>query len=96
MFISKKIYDELQAAHLRTIAAMNETIKTKDALIESLRNENRNLDGRIEFHRSKAAGSHRVKPIKWKPADTTATDSREELKDDNRDDDNHYHKMPEE
>jgi hypothetical protein len=95
MYIKKEVYQELQAAHLRTIAAMNDTIKAKDALIESLRQEIRGLEGRIEFHRAKAAGSRKVRAIKWKPADTTATDSREELQD-NRDEENYRKSFPEE
>jgi hypothetical protein len=99
MYIKKEVYDALIGAHLREVSAMNDTIKAKDTIIEALRRENQNLEYRLAYNKAKAMEylAKREKPAKpyQKPA-IKAEDNREELRNDNRDEDNHYHKMPEE
>ena len=103
MYIKKEVYDALIGAHLREVSAMNDTIKAKDDIIEALRRENQNLENRLAYNKAKAL-EHLAKRDK-KPAkpyqkltckEVKAEDNREELRTDNRYEDNHYHKMPEE
>ena len=98
MYINTKVYDALIGAHMREIAAMEQTIKRMDTIIEALRRENQNLENRLAYNKAKAmehlAKKKPAKPYQ-KPA-IKAEDNREELRTDNRDEDNHYHKMPEE
>ena len=98
MYIKKEVYDALIGAHMREIAAMEQTIKRMDTIIEALRRENQNLENRLAYNKAKAiehlAKKKPAKPYQ-KPA-IKAEDNREELRTDNRDEDNHYHKMPEE
>ena len=101
MYIKKEVYDALIGAHMREIAAMEQTIKRMDTIIEALRRENQNLENRLAYNKAKAM-EHLAKRGEKKPAKPyqkpaiKAEDNREELRNDNRDDDNHYHKMPEE
>ena len=101
MFINNKVYDALIGAHMREVSAMNDTIKAKDTIIEALRRENQNLENRLAYNKAKAM-EHLAKRGEKKPAKPyqkpaiKAEDNREELRTDNRDEDNHYHKMPEE
>lgn len=98
MFINKKMYDALIGAHMREVSAMNDTIKAKDDIITALRRENQNLENRLAYNKAKAMehiAKKKPKGTPFKPA-IKAEDNREELRNDNRDDDNHYHKMPEE
>ena len=101
MFINNKVYDALIGAHMREVSAMNDTIKAKDTIIEALRRENQNLENRLAYNKAKAlehlAKRGDKKPTKpyQKPA-IKAEDNREELRTDNRDEDNYRHKMPEE
>ena len=101
MYINTKVYDALIGAHMREVAAMNDTIKAKDTIIEALRRENQNLENRLAYNKAKAM-EHLAKRGEKKPAKPyqkpaiKAEDNREELRTDNRDEDNHYHKMPEE
>jgi hypothetical protein len=100
MYINKKMYDALIGAHLREVSAMNDTIKAKDDIIEALRRENQNLENRLAYHKTKAMehlekrGDKKPKGTPFKPLKDE--DNREELRTDNRDEDNHFHKMPEE
>ena len=103
MFVNKQMYDALIGAHMREIAAMEQTIKAKDTIIEALRRENQNLENRLAYNKAKAL-EHLAKRDK-KPAkpyqkltckEVKAEDNREELCTDNRDEDNYRHKMPEE
>ena len=103
MFINTKVYDALIGAHMREVSAMNDTIKAKDDIIEALRRENQNLENRLAYNKAKALehlAKRDKKPAKpyQKPTckEVKAEDNREELRNDNRDEDNHYHKMPEE
>ena len=100
MFINNKVYDALIGAHMREIAAMEQTIKAKDDIITALRRENQNLENRLAYNKAKAMehlAKRDKKPAKQyqKPA-IKAEDNREELRTDNRDEDNYRHKMPEE
>ena len=100
MFINNKVYDALIGAHMREVSAMNDTIKAKDTIIEALRRENQNLENRLAYNKAKALehlAKREKKPAKpyQKPA-IKAEDNREELRTDNRDEDNYRHKMPEE
>lgn len=100
MFINSKVYDALIGAHMREIAAMEQTIKRMDTIIEALRRENQNLENRLAYNKAKALehlAKRDKKPAKpyQKPA-IKAEDNREELRTDNRDEDNYRHKMPEE
>ena len=103
MFINNKVYDALIGAHMREVSAMNDTIKAKDTIIEALRRENQNLENRLAYNKAKAMehlakrDKKNAKPYQ-KPTckEVKAEDNREELRNDNRDEDNHYHKMPEE
>ena len=98
MYINTKVYDALIGAHMREIAAMEQTIKRMDTIIEALRRENQNLENRLAYNKAKAmehlAKKKPAKPYQ-KPA-IKAEDNREELRTDNRDEDNYRHKMPEE
>jgi hypothetical protein len=98
MYIKKEVYDALIGAHLREVSAMDDTIKAKDDIIEALRRENQNLENRLAYNKAKAmehiAKRGDKKPAKQFPKPIKAEDNREELRTDNRDDDNHYHKMP--
>ena len=98
MYIKKEVYDALIGAHMREIAAMEQTIKRMDTIIEALRRENQNLENRLAYNKAKAmehlAKKKPAKPYQ-KPA-IKAEDNREELRTDNRDEDNYRHKMPEE
>ena len=100
MYIKKEVYDALIGAHMREIAAMEQTIKRMDTIIEALRRENQNLENRLAYNKAKAM-EHLAKREKktakpyQKPA-IKAEDNREELRTDNRDEDNYRHKMPEE
>ena len=103
MFVNKQMYDALIGAHMREVAAMNDTIKAKDEIIMALRRENQKLENRLAFNKEKAMenlAKRDKKPAKpyQKPTckEVKAEDNREELRTDNRDEDNHYHKMPEE
>jgi regulator of replication initiation timing len=100
MYIKKEVYDALIGAHMREIAAMEQTIKRMDTIIEALRRENQNLENRLAYNKAKALehlAKREKKPAKPYPKPSIkAEDNREELRNDNRDDDNHYHKMPEE
>ena len=103
MFVNKQMYDALIGAHMREVSAMNDTIKAKDDIIEALRRENQNLENRLAYNKAKALehlAKRDKKPAKpyQKPTckEVKAEDNREELRNDNRDEDNHYHKMPEE
>ena len=105
MYINSKVYDALIGAHMREVAAMTDTIKAKDTIIEALRRENQNLENRLAYNKAKALEhlAKRDKKTPFKPyqkptckVEVKAEDNREELRNDNRDDDNHYHKMPEE
>ena len=103
MFVNKQMYDALIGAHMREVSAMNDTIKAKDDIIEALRRENQNLENRLAYNKAKALehlAKRDKKPAKpyQKPTckEVKAADNREELRNDNRDEDNHYHKMPEE
>lgn len=100
MYIKKEVYDALIGAHMREIAAMEQTIKRMDTIIEALRRENQNLENRLAYNKAKAMehlAKREKKPAKpyQKPA-IKAEDNREELRTDNRDEDNYRHKMPEE
>ena len=100
MYIKKEVYDALIGAHMREIAAMEQTIKRMDTIIEALRRENQNLENRLAYNKAKALehlAKREKKPAKpyQKPA-IKAEDNREELRTDNRDEDNYRHKMPEE
>ncbi|MBQ5425501.1 MAG: hypothetical protein IIU33_09760 [Bacteroidales bacterium] len=85
---------------MREVSAMNDTIKAKDTIIEALRRENQNLENRLAYNKAKAMehlakrDKKNAKPYQ-KPA-IKAEDNREELRTDNRDEDNYRHKMPEE
>jgi len=106
MYIKKEVYDALIGAHMREVSAMNDTIKAKDQVIEALRRENQNLENRLAYNKAKAIEhlAKRDKKSPFKPpyqkptckVEVKAEDNREELRTDNRDEDNHYHKMPEE
>lgn len=105
MFINTKVYDALIGAHMREVAAMNDTIKAKDEIIMALRRENQNLENRLAYNKAKAL-EHLAKRGDKKPAkpyqkptckvEVKAEDNREELRTDNRDEDNYRHKLPEE
>ena len=101
MYIKKEVYDALIGAHMREIAAMEQTIKRMDTIIEALRRENQNLENRLAYNKAKAM-EHLAKRGEKKPAKPyqkpaiKAEDNREELRTDNRDEDNYRHKMPEE
>ena len=101
MYINNKVYDALIGAHMREVAAMTDTIKAKDTIIEALRRENQNLENRLAYNKAKAM-EHLAKRGEKKPAKPyqkpaiKAEDNREELRTDNRDEDNYRHKMPEE
>lgn len=97
MYIKKEVYDALIGAHMREVSAMNDTIKAKDDIIEALRRENQNLENRLAYNKAKAMehiARRKPKGTPFKPLKDE--DNREELRTDNRDEDNHYHKMPEE
>ena len=80
MFINSKVYDALIGAHMREVSAMNDTIKAK-----------------AMEHLAKRGEKKPAKPYqKLTCKEVKAEDNREELRNDNRDEDNHYHKMPEE
>ena len=101
MYINSKVYDALIGAHMREVAAMTDTLKAKDTIIEALRRENQNLENRLAYNKAKAM-EHLAKRGEKKPAKPyqkpaiKAEDNREELRNDNRDEDNYRHKMPEE
>lgn len=97
MYINKKVYDALIGAHMREVSAMNDTIKAKDDIIMALRRENQNLENRLAYNKAKAM-EHlaKKKPAKPFQKPIKAEDNREELRTDNRDEDNYRHKMPEE
>lgn len=83
MFINSKVYDALIGAHMREVAAMNDTIKAKDTIIEALRRENQNLENRLAYNKAKAMehlakrDKKNAKPYQ-KPA-IKAEDNRTEL-----------------
>lgn len=54
MYIKKEVYDALIGAHMREVAAMNDTIKAKDDIITALRRENQNLENRLAYNKAKA------------------------------------------
>ena len=97
MYIRKEVYDALICAHLREVSAMNDTIKAKDDIITDLRRENQNLENRLAYNNAKAMehiARRKPKGTPFKPMKDE--DNREELRTDNRDEDNYRHKMPEE
>ena len=99
MYINTKVYDALIGAHMREIAAMEQTIKRMDTIIEALRRENQNLENRLAYNKAKAMehlAKREKKPAKPYQKPVKAEDNREELRTDNRDEDNYRHKMPEE
>jgi regulator of replication initiation timing len=81
MYIKKEVYDALIGAHMREIAAMEQTIKRMDTIIEALRRENQNLENRLAYNKAKAmehlAKKKPAKPYQ-KPA-IKAEDNRTEL-----------------
>jgi regulator of replication initiation timing len=81
MFINSKVYDALIGAHMREVAAMNDTIKAKDTIIEALRRENQNLENRLAYNKAKAM-EHLAKKKPSKPFQKPikAEDNRAELK----------------
>lgn len=96
MYIKKEVYDALIGAHMREVSAMNDTIKAKDDIIMALRRENQSLENRLAYNKAMTMehiARRKPKGTPFKPAE--AEDNREELRTDNRDEDNHYHKMPE-
>ena len=66
MYINTKVYDALIGAHMREIAAMEQTIKRMDTIIEALRRENQNLENRLAYNKAKAM-EHLAKKKPAKP-----------------------------
>ena len=83
MYIKKEVYDALIGAHMREIAAMEQTIKRMNTIIEALRRENQNLENRLAYNKAKAMehlAKREKKPAKpyQKPA-IKAEDNRNEI-----------------
>lgn len=81
MYIKKEVYDALIGAHMREVSAMNDTIASKNQVIEALLRENKNLQARIDFHKAKAE-KRAQKPYPWrKPSELKSEGNRAKLTD---------------
>lgn len=95
MIVQKKVWDELIKSHKEERKALMEVNEAHRELIESLNATIRDLQGRIAYMRDRAMQKKGLKPTNRRQ-NLRQEDNREELRTDNREEDNHYHKMSEE